>query len=185
MLSKNFRKQRTMYIDKAIVPLIKEVCVALDKYSPEAVQLLLGTAAAESSLIYRTQIGGGPARGLWQMESRTAIDIFGNYIYYRKILYNKLLSIWLDLSSDVVSDISNEVMIWIGENGMAHHLQSDDAFACAMARVHYLRVPARIPTTLDGQAKYWLRFYNAGGKGSVDHYLSQWEACGCGELLNQ
>ena len=67
-----------------LVPLIRDVCMNLVGHTNfQEVQLLLGTAAVESYFIYRRQLGGGPAVGLWQMESRTARDIFDNYLRYR------------------------------------------------------------------------------------------------------
>src|SRR5260221_162978 len=47
------------------------------------VELLLGTALQESGLTYRVQLGGGPARGLFQMEPNTHDDIWDNFLKYR------------------------------------------------------------------------------------------------------
>jgi len=43
-----------------------------------------------------------------------------------------------------------------------HNLSTDLAYACAMARIHYLRVPERLPSAMDvdGLARYWKAHYN-------------------------
>ncbi len=159
-----------------IVPLIREVCMSLLGHANDnEVRLMLGTWAAENGAFHRKQIGGGPARGLWQMEWQTADDIFENYLKYRIPLFEELCKIWIDL---IITEYIP--LIW---TDYGRHLKRYDDFACAMARVHYLRDPDPIPDDLEGQATYWLRVYNAGGKGTVDHYLSQWRACHCDALL--
>jgi len=48
-------------------------------------------------------------------------------------------------------------------------------YATAMCRVHYLRVPAKIPASLPEQAEYWKRFYNSElGAGTAREYVSSW-----------
>jgi len=48
--------------------------------------LRLGTAIVESGLAKRTQDGGGPARGLFQMEMARHDDIWRNDLAYRPAL---------------------------------------------------------------------------------------------------
>lgn len=60
---------------------IFDVCTAIGAQfaSSSAVNLLLGTAAQESAFgTYLRQIGGGPARGVFQMAPATAKDIWEN-----------------------------------------------------------------------------------------------------------
>ena len=46
------------------------------------------------------------------------------------------------------------------------------AYAVAAARFQYFRVPEKIPTTLEGQAKYWKKYWNtAAGKGTPEQYI--------------
>lgn len=33
------------------------------------------------------------------------------------------------------------------------------------------RTPDSVPATVEEQAAYWLKYYNAGGKGTIDKYL--------------
>jgi len=165
---------------KWVIPLIESACYALLGHAnKDEVSLLLGTAAAESSLKYRKQLGGGPARGIFQMEPATAKDIFDNYLRYRKKLYRRVMRIW-----------QGKGWYWrfrvpeCWELGEA--LQVDDYFACAMARLHYLRVSDPIPECVVEQAGYWREHYNTfAGQGTVEHYLEQWKACNCNKLLGQ
>ena len=52
-------------------------------------------------------------------------------------------------------------------------LKTNHTLAAALCRIHYRRVSAPLPQAedIEGQAEYWLRYYNAGGKGSVQHFL--------------
>ena len=44
-----------------------------------------------------------------------------------------------------------------------------------MCRVFYLRFSEKIPSTLDGQAKYWKKYYNTyKGKGTIEQYKLKW-----------
>jgi hypothetical protein len=50
-------------------------------------------------------------------------------------------------------------------------------YAAAMCRVHYLRVPAPIPTDLAGQAAYYKAHYNTPeGAATTAEYLANWQA---------
>ena len=43
-------------------------------------QLMAGTALTEGRLLLRVQEGGGPARGLFQVEPETALDLYRNFV---------------------------------------------------------------------------------------------------------
>ncbi len=144
----------------------------------EELQLLLGTALVESDLTYRKQLGGGPARGYWQMEPTTAVDIFDNYLHFRYNLWDRLCSLWLHLVPVELNDVQSEDLAW--------HLECNDKFACAMARIHYLRDPNPIPTTLEGQAAYWKSVYNTFlGAGTVSKYLEKWKEYSCDLVVEE
>ena len=139
--------------DHVIDPTLKMVGL----YSPEASDLLLGTALAESGLRALVQ-DGGPALGLYQMEPATHSDIWANFLAYRQELAGRI----------------GRVMWARGDTGTAQ-LVANLAYATVMTRVHYLRVPTAIPKTAWEQAKYWSDFYNtAAGRGTIDHYLAEW-----------
>lgn len=131
--------------------------------SEAAVELLVGTALKESGgLRWRIQLGGGPARGLFQMEKATYDDIWKNYLAFRAPLRDAVVAAFTPageaLSFDQITD--------------------DDGYAAVMARLKYLRVPARLPAAGDlaGQAEYWKKYYNTTlGKGTVAGYVAAWK----------
>ena len=138
--------------------IIEPTCQGLGLGSPEAVDLVLGTAIAESGLKRLRQISG-PALGLWQMEPATHADIWANYLSYRPHLIERLQE---------VSGIGAQDL-----NALIFNLR----YACAMCRIHYKRVADPIPETLEAQAAYYKRYFNTElGKGSARHYLQEWEA---------
>lgn len=150
--------------DKIIIPTLK----ALDPtvpYSVQAVELLLGTAATESHMgQYLRQLGGGPALGMWQMEQATERDIWLNYLRYNREL-GQIVRGWKKDSIDE--------LVW------------NHSYACAMARIHYRRVPKPLPPAgdIEGQARYWKRYYNTElGKGTVEKYLEDWKEYVDGKL---
>lgn len=136
--------------------------ITLDFLGPQlngeaAVELLLGTAAQESGdgeFIF--QVGGGPALGVWQMEPATHDDIWQNYLAYRKDLSARMERLVLD-AFPKASQMSGNIF-----------------YACAMARVQYLRSPLPLPAAgdLKGQAELYKQVYNTpGGAATIDEYL--------------
>lgn len=139
---------------------VRPAIEALGLWSESAEALLMGTAAQESHLgRYLHQVGGGPALGPFQMEPATYRDIWANYLAYRRPLANAVH----DLAGVTVPN--SEVM--------AYHLR----YAAAMARIHYLRVPQRLPAADDivGLAQYWKQHYNTpAGRGTVDEFVANY-----------
>jgi hypothetical protein len=123
-------------------------------------ELLLGTAIIESNLIHRRQIGG-PARGFFQMEPRTHDDIWENFLKYRAQLADRVRRLLTSERDDRLVE-----------------LEINDKYACAMARVHYLRVSAPLPQTgnVAAMAAYWKLHYNTlRGRGEVPEYIRRWK----------
>lgn len=125
--------------------------------SDSAVNLLVGTICQESACgEYLKQIKG-PACGICQIEPNTAKDIINNYILKRvnlftaySRLYNKNLTL---------------------EQNLCYNLM----FSIFMCRIFYLRFAEKIPDTLEGQAKYWKKYYNTSkGKGTVEQYITNY-----------
>jgi hypothetical protein len=140
--------------------ILEPVLASLGLGGGGASELLLGTALVESGLVHRRQLGGGPARGLFQMEPRTHDDIWDNFLRYR-----------VELAARVQQLLNSE------SDDRHRALENNDRYAAAMARVHYLRMPAALPSPGDrrGQAEYWKRHYNTAlGAGSVEKYLQAW-----------
>lgn len=128
-------------------------------FSMGAVELLLGTAIQESGLMYIAQIGGGPARGFWQMEPATHLDIWR----------------WLRARDGLTSRI-DELLAQAPQLPL-DALSGNAFYACALARVHYFRAPEKLPEAgdLQGQAKLWkLRYNTPLGAGRVEDYVTNW-----------
>src|SRR5208282_4639211 len=67
---------------------IRPALTILGKGGLAAEQLVLGTGIQESLLVERVQSGGGPARGLFQMEHATHDDCWSNYLKFHEPLAN-------------------------------------------------------------------------------------------------
>lgn len=141
--------------------IIKPVLQQMGAANLAAEELLLGTAIQESLFLkYRVQMGGGPAVSYFQMEPATHNDIWDNYLKYRDELAAKAIAFLSSPSADKVAE-----------------LESNDNYATAMARIHYMRVPAKLPESGDvaGQANYWKQYYNTPlGKGKPSEYIEKW-----------
>jgi len=131
-----------------------------------AVDLLMGTAAQESRLgHYLVQKGGGPAKGIFQMEGDTHRSLWEFYINRKG--HEKLRVIMLDFvpSNCIKEGIPNE-------KELIYH----PVYAAAMTRVHYWQFPDSIPDNLEGQAGYWKRHYNTErGHGTVIEYIQRYK----------
>jgi hypothetical protein len=123
-------------------------------------QLLLGTGIQESLLIHRQQLGGGPALGLFQMESATHDDCWNNFLKFRKGLADK-----------VTRTLNPE------QKARAAAMKVNDRYAAAMCRVRYMRVAAALPAAndIEGMANYWKEHYNTPlGAGTPEEFLNKW-----------
>jgi hypothetical protein len=150
------KSQANVFVATILRPTLNHIALP----SEAAEQLLLGTALVESRLVHRRQIGGGPARGFFQMEPATHDDIWNNFLEFRPGLAEKIKS----LRSSPAANAHQE-------------LERNDKYACAMARAHYLRAPEVLPEVgdLEGMAGYWKQYYNTPlGAGSVSKYLATW-----------
>ena len=140
------------YLDQCIVPTAK----ALNVYTLAHLQIGFDTAAQESGFKDVRQMGGGPALGPWQMEPGTHASLWANYVAYRPRVRAALLGL---LGAQPVPPPA-EIML------------TNLPYAAAMMFCRYLDAPGEIPLDLEGQAEYYVRNYNAGGKATVAEYLS-------------
>lgn len=120
--------------------IIRPVLNRIGLYSEAAEELLMLTAATESLCGEYIHQVGGPALGIFQMEPRTHDDIWDNFLKYKPALASHVKAY----------------------GRLAQQLPGDLYYACAMARVHYLRVSERLPSAMDveGLAQYWKDHYN-------------------------
>jgi len=136
-----------------------------EKYAhQDAVMLVLRTGAAESGYFNQRQIGGGPGRGLWQIEPNTAKDILGRYL---------LRPSKSDLREAAERLLGSNIEIYDRPYLLDLHLQGNQILGIILCRLKYWPVKEPLPHSryMDMQAQYWLTFYNAGGKGSIEHFL--------------
>lgn len=139
--------------------LIKETLKEVDEfipYSENAVELLMLTAAAESNLgeyIYQLN---GPARGIFQMEPRTEMDLW-DYMSTRRV----------DIGTWMQHRFPNG-------DGL---LTGDLRYQILMARIFYWRFPERLPsgTNAYSMAFYWKKYYNTfEGKGNISKAVEKY-----------
>lgn len=139
---------------------VRPVLEHIGLHSEAAENLVMGTAAQESRLKYIHQLGNGPAKGLFQMEPATHDDIWGNFLEYRDDTAGLVLDYFAGGKPDA------DQMVW------------NMAYACAMCRVHYLRVPEGLPAAddIDGLAAYWKEHYNTHlGAGTVEEFIENYD----------
>ncbi|MCC9625434.1 hypothetical protein LPB41_27480 [Thalassospira sp. MA62] len=135
-----------------------------------AENLIMGTAAHESHLgDYIEQVGGGPARGIYQMEPATLDDCYTNYLDYGGRA---------DLRAKVDGFLASSPAMSAGGPDKVAQLATNLAYATAMCRIRYYRVPQAMPTDpndVDGLAAYWKQYYNTpSGAGTVAEFVADY-----------
>ena len=128
-------------------------------WTPEAEELLMGTAAQESNFVYLHQISG-PARGIYQIEPATADDIYENFLHFRP-------------------DLERRVMSIAGKGAHLHdELTTNLAYSTIIARLVYYRAKGALPAATDipGMAEYWKANFNTElGKGTTEEFVTNYE----------
>lgn len=136
---------------------VRPVLQHLGNWSKDAEELILGTISQESAMgRYLVQLGSGPALGVCQMEPATHNDIWNNFLRYRSHIVTYI--------NEISVDRTPEEMVW------------NLYYSVAMCRVHYLRVTEKIPSDLEGWAKYWKVFYNTRlGRGTEQEFIDNYQ----------
>jgi len=152
-------------IKQQVEVLIQRVLEKASLSSEQAVELLLHTGAVESNYSAIKQHPKGPATSFWQVEPFTACDIWKNYLVFRTSLRSKIVK-----ASNIPERFMDELPTIEDCEELLH---TNLAFAILMARLVYRRIPKALPNVgdLNAQAKYWLKYYNAGGKGEESKFL--------------
>ena len=135
--------------------IIIPVLARMDMLSQDAEGMVLATGIHEGDKLKRvTQYNNGPARSYYQIEPATLSDLYTNYLSYRpkkKELLDSFMIPMYDRADNLVMNL---------------------AYATAVCRMIYYRVPSPIPTSLEGKAHYWKEHYNTHlGKGNVDEFI--------------
>lgn len=128
-------------------------------WSQDAEELQLGTCAQESHLgIFRRQIGGGPALGIYQIEPTTERSLWRDYLDYRPAMATAVTRVCGVKGPDPFQ--------------LEHNL----AYQHIMCRLRYWAwVKAPIPSGLAAQAEYWKKHYNTDeGAGHPEEYVSNY-----------
>ena len=157
-----FSRGNSLLNEPQVKDLIDRVLKKMDLHSPEASDLVYKTGKVESGYKYIRQIKG-PARGLFQCESWVAVDICKNYLAYRKSLMRKVAD---------ATKVKLSYFVEPKEEDWSYILETNIAAQIAMCRLHYRRIPKPLPSSLEGQAKYWKKYYNSmAGRGTVEDFL--------------
>ena len=146
--------------DQLLREVIKPTLEYLQVGSAGAEALLLGTAAHESLMGTYLVQERGPALGIYQMEPRTHEDLWNNWMIqpHRRGLAARIRRL-------VRAEEIRPNPRW---------MVNDLKYATALARAHYLRVPAPLPRAgdIEGLAAYWKKHYNTKeGAGTEAQFL--------------
>jgi len=153
---------------KVIVPTLTRM--GPEYYKEHSCLQMLGTIGVESAMgTWLTQLKGGPANGIAQIENPTAEDIlfrYGDLQPERRfhIMYASFPEGYVYDKRDFNGD------------KLRYLLCTNMAFSVAVARMKYWMVPAPQPTTVLGYANYWKKYYNAAGaRGeAASEYVRLW-----------
>lgn len=124
-------------------------------------ELLMGTAAQESGFEHLVQLGGGPARGFFQVEPATYRDLFSNFLVYNRSLQDAALY-WSSRSSVVPPA---DELVW------------NLRFAAVIAYLIYRRHPKDMPVDMSPEAlaKTWKKRYNSPlGAGTEAQFIASY-----------
>lgn len=153
--------------------------------SPASEILLLGTIAQESDFCkYNTQVGGGPALGIPQVEPKTHTDLWVNFILLRPQL-GRLIDTHLSLMPTLPHTKNGHTMQYLTGEEFHSQLVWNWRYAIAMARIKYWRSPDPMPSAEDlpGLARYWNDVYNGNPtKGTDAEWLASYRHFVLGEL---
>jgi len=124
-------------------------------WSPTVETILIMIAAHESKMgRYLRQIGGGPARGVFQIEPATMEDIYHSFINPRPKLARQIAEITGCDGPDL------------------NHLAYNPMYGAILARLKLYQSPGEIPTDTPLMAEYAKRYYNSpDGAATANDYL--------------
>lgn len=143
-----------------------------DAYKKSGVQLLVGTACQESGgLRYNRQIGfrSDNIRGAWGYWQTEIISLRHSlsYIATRRQLRTNVEEFLKKYDIDNIYSYT--------DLNLCQLMMKEPIVNCLFARLHYIKFPGAIPSTLEGQANYWKKYYNTiSGKGTPEEYIKNW-----------
>ena len=131
--------------------------VALTDKNPivraRAKSLLVRTGVHESAgLKYTKQLGGGPARGYFQIEHATSKDIVKRYAARPdKKQYMDIL--------EKFSGMPRKELLGLDKEALNSLVETNARFGASVARLKYKMAPQAIPAGLEAQSEYWGKYY--------------------------
>lgn len=146
--------------------LVTDTLKGIKLHSKAAENLIMGTGAVESHYHYLRQLGSGVAVSFFQVEGATVKDNIENYLSYRPER--------LSLITDYCMTPTPAKLLDYNAAQLRSLTLHNIAFAIAMARVLYFRVPKKLPSEddIEGMAKYWKKYYNTPlGKGTEEKFI--------------
>lgn len=141
-----------VYLEHLKYDVVEPTLNVLGLNSAAALNLVTGTALAESGGQYLKQLGTGPALGLWEVEPDTEQDCWNNYLAYQHDLAVKLRSL-------LAPGATTTQLVW------------NLCYGAAICRIKYLRATDPLPGAKDAaaMAAYHKKIYNtAGGAADAD-----------------
>ena len=137
---------------KHLDEMAEEVCECLGG-GENAINLLLETAGAETNRGQTKDLSIGAGMGITQIDRLPFLDIKDRLRQKDKeAVYNHF-------------NIDTDLVKW-------EHLRYNPLLCLIFTRLKYKKVPEAIPTTEEGRAKYWKKYYNSiEGKGTIAHYV--------------
>lgn len=116
--------------------------------SAEARVMLLAIGLQESRMVHRRQLGGGPARGLWQFERGGGVR--GVMLHHSSSRYARACCLIAGVAP-IVDEVHEAI-------------EHDDVLACAMARLLLWTDPAPLPDLGDSEGAwaYYIRNWRPG-----------------------
>lgn len=159
--------------------LIKKILKEFGLYSKDASELILMTIIHESSNFkYRRQlktytetfsdesdVGGF---GLGQIELNTHASTYEHQLRYKKERLKKIIKYFNLKDYDNVIDYINNKEY----KNNKKLLQYNDEYNILFIRLRYIPFPEKIPSDIEGKAKYWKKYYNTSiGKGKIEDFI--------------
>lgn len=151
-------REAQQILDLVIRPTLS--IIGLDSLSARALITYTGQVETGYDALRQHLSSGnyGAGHSWWQIEEPTFHDVV-NYINNSK---KQELKRRILFACNLQSIPPFETVIW------------NVRFACCIARVKYLPIREALPKLddLKGMAMYWCKYYNGGGKGTVDRFMN-------------
>ena len=141
--------------------IVKPVLPLIGMDSPSARMLIVCTGQVETGFDYLRQVltGGNYGEGYgWWSQQQNSFTQNQRYLTRDSKLKDRILSACYLQSMPTI-----DAILW------------NIRFAMCMARVHYWQYDEPLPDAddLEGLGKYWLKYYNSGGKGRLERFMTE------------